>query len=89
MKIECARGHSARQQYEGLQEACGEHALPYRIVARRVRAFKEGRQNVTDMPRPRPGRPAVREDDVQIVNVLMLMDRWAWKCFNTSFILQI
>ena len=35
--------------------------------------FKEGRQNVTDMPRP--GYPAVREEDVQTVNTLLLVDR--------------
>ena len=29
LKIECARGRNATQCYDGLQEACGEHALPY------------------------------------------------------------
>ena len=52
LKIECARGRNARQCYEGLQEACSEHVLPNRTVARWVKAFKEGWQNVTDMPRP-------------------------------------
>ena len=42
-KIECARVRNARQYYEGLQEACGERALPYHTVARWVKAFKEGR----------------------------------------------
>ena len=51
-KIECARVRNARQYYEGLQEACGERALPYHTVARWVKAFKEGRQNVTDVPQP-------------------------------------
>ena len=36
-------------------------------------SIKEGRQNVTDMPRP--GHPAVREDDVQTVNALVLADQ--------------
>ena len=41
MKIECTRGHNARQCYEGLQEACAERAVPYCTVARWVKAFKE------------------------------------------------
>ena len=52
LKIECARGCNARQCYKGLLEACGERALSYRTVVRWVKAFKEGRKNVTDMPRP-------------------------------------
>ena len=43
LEIECARGRNARQCYEGLQEACGERALPYCTVAGWVKAFKEGR----------------------------------------------
>jgi len=46
IKIECARGHTARQCHQDLQEACGESALPYRTVARWVKAFNEGRQAV-------------------------------------------
>jgi len=46
IKIECARGRTARQCHQGLQEACGESALPYRTVARWVKAFYEGRQAV-------------------------------------------
>jgi len=44
IKIECARGRTARQCHQGLQEACGQSALPYRTVARWVKAFNEGRQ---------------------------------------------
>ena len=43
LKIECSRGCNARQCYKELQEACDECALPYRTVARWVKAFKEGR----------------------------------------------
>ena len=70
MKIEC---RNERQCYEGLQEACGERALPFRTVVRWVKAFKEGRQNVIDTSRP--GHPAVREEDVQTANALVLADR--------------
>ena len=73
LKVECARGRNARQCYEGLQEACGDSALPYRTVAWWVKAFRDGRENVTDMPRP--GRPAVSVDDVHNVNALVLADR--------------
>ena len=64
MKIECARGRTARQCHQGLQEACGESALPYRTVARWVKAF-EGRQNVADMRQP--GRPSVSEEEVYVL----------------------
>ncbi|PNF33091.1 Dynein heavy chain 10, axonemal [Cryptotermes secundus] len=57
IKIECARGRTARQCHQGLQEACGESALPYRTVARWVKAFNEGCQNVADVRRP--GLPSV------------------------------
>lgn len=73
LKIECARGRNARQCYEILQDVCGENALPYRTVARWVKAFNEGRQNVTDMPRS--GHPTVSEENVQNVNALVLADR--------------
>ncbi|PNF35229.1 hypothetical protein B7P43_G06876, partial [Cryptotermes secundus] len=43
-----------------LQEACGESAWPYRTVARWVKAFNEGRQNVADMRRP--GHRSVSEE---------------------------
>ncbi|PSN57987.1 hypothetical protein C0J52_08116 [Blattella germanica] len=73
LKIECARGRNARQCYEILQDVCGENALPYRTVARWVKAFNEGRQNVTDMPRS--GHTTVSEENVQNVNALVLADR--------------
>ncbi|PNF28316.1 hypothetical protein B7P43_G04757 [Cryptotermes secundus] len=63
MKIECARGHTPQQCHQGLQEACGEYALPYRTVARWVKAFNKGRQNVADMRRP--GHPSVSEEVAQ------------------------
>ena len=56
LKIKCTRGRNARQCYEGLLEACGERAFRHCTVARWVKAFKGGRQNVTDMPWP--GHPA-------------------------------
>ncbi|PNF40606.1 hypothetical protein B7P43_G06749 [Cryptotermes secundus] len=72
IKIECARGCTARQCHQGLQEACGESALPYRTVARWVKAFNEGRQNVADMRRP--GRPSV-SDEVYALSALRESDR--------------
>ncbi|GBN40553.1 hypothetical protein AVEN_189821-1 [Araneus ventricosus] len=48
IKIDCARGRTARQCHQSPQEACGESALPYRTVARWVKAFNAGRQNVAD-----------------------------------------
>ncbi|KAJ4450669.1 hypothetical protein ANN_02098 [Periplaneta americana] len=37
-----ARGRSAQECFQGLREACGDAALPYRTVARWVKAFREG-----------------------------------------------
>ena len=56
-----------------MRDACGESALPYCTVAWWVKAFRDGRQNVSDMQRP--GRPAVSEEDAQNVNALMIADR--------------
>ena len=69
LKIQCARGHTARQCHERLVETCGDAALPYRTVARWIRAFNEGRDNVEHMARP--GRPNVSEEDVEAVSVLL------------------
>ena len=73
IKIQCARGHTARQCHQDLQEACGESALPYRTVARWVKAFNEGRQNVADMCRP--GHPSVSEKEVYALTALLDIDR--------------
>jgi hypothetical protein len=34
IKIEVARGRRAQNSHQGLREACGDDALPYRTVAR-------------------------------------------------------
>ena len=72
IKIECARGRIARHCHQGLQEACGESALPYRTVARWVKAFNKGRQNVADMRWP--GHPSVNEE-VYALTALLDSDR--------------
>ena len=54
-------------------EACGDAALPYRTVARWVRAFYEGHNNVEHMARP--GRPRVSEEDVEVVPALLDTNR--------------
>ncbi|PNF37767.1 hypothetical protein B7P43_G11315 [Cryptotermes secundus] len=81
IKIECARGCKARQCHQGLQEACRESALPYRTVARCVKAFNEGCQNVADMRQP--GRPSVSEEDIAQPHaaqaVADLFNQWGWE----------
>ncbi|PNF26722.1 hypothetical protein B7P43_G02698 [Cryptotermes secundus] len=72
IQIEYARGRTARQCHQGLQEACGESAFPYRTVTRWVKAFNKGRENVADMRRP--GRPSVSED-VYALSALLESDR--------------
>ena len=69
INIERARGRTARQCHQDLQEACGETALPYRAVARWVKAFNEGCQNVADMRWP--GHPSVSEEEVYALTVLL------------------
>ena len=73
IKIECTRGRTARHCHQVLQEACGESPLPYRTVARSVKVFKEGRQNVADMRRP--SRPSVSEEAVYALTALLDSDR--------------
>ncbi|KAG8232166.1 hypothetical protein J437_LFUL012238 [Ladona fulva] len=73
IKIECAKGRTARQCHQGLQEVCGDSALPYRTVARWVKAFNKGRQNVADMHRAGP--PSVSEEEVHTVATLVDIDR--------------
>jgi hypothetical protein len=68
-----ARGHTAQQCHQGLQEACGESALLYRTVARWVKAFKEGHQNVADMRWP--SHPSVSVEEVYALSVLLEMDQ--------------
>jgi len=48
-------------------------ALPYRKVARWVQAFRAGRQNATDQPRPGP--PSATEPQVSSVATLLETDR--------------
>ncbi|PNF14809.1 hypothetical protein B7P43_G07028 [Cryptotermes secundus] len=72
MKIEYTRARKTRQSHQGLQEACGESALPYTTLARWVKAFNEGHQNVADMRRP--GRPSVSEEEVYALSALLESD---------------
>jgi hypothetical protein len=48
IKIEVARGRSAQDCFQGLREACGYTALPYRTVALWVKVFREGSDAVQD-----------------------------------------
>ena len=54
-------------------EACGDATLPYRTVARWVRAFNEGCDKVEHMARP--GHPSISEEDVEAVSTLLDTDR--------------
>ena len=66
-------GAKQQKSYRGLEEACGTAGLPYRTVARWVQAFRAGRQNATDQPRP--GRPSATEAQVSSVATLLETDR--------------
>ena len=71
IKIECVRRRTALQCHKGLQEACGESALPYRTVAGWVKAF-ERLQNVADMCRA--GRPSVSEEEIRVYALSALLE---------------
>ena len=60
IKFEVARGRSTQEYFQGLREACDNAALPYRTVARRVKAFREGRDSIQD--NIRTGRPSVEKN---------------------------
>ena len=78
LKIQCDHGHTALQSHEGLVEACGYAALPYRTVARWIRAFNEGHDNVEHMARP--AHPSVSEEDVEAVSALLNTNRRLTVC---------
>ena len=61
--IEIARGRSAQTCFQGLREACGDAALPYRTVARWVKLFREGRDSIQDSRRS--GRPHVDNHTIE------------------------
>ena len=73
IKIQCARGRTAKQCHRGLQEACDAAALPYRTVARWVAAFRDGCECLEHMPRS--GHPPVSDENVQLVSALVEVDR--------------
>ncbi|KAJ4432752.1 hypothetical protein ANN_21390 [Periplaneta americana] len=58
---------------KGLHEAYADAALPYRTVARWVKAFREGRD--ADQDNLRTGRPRVEDNTVQLLASLLDADR--------------
>ena len=67
IKIQCARGRTAKQCRRGLKEACDPAALPYRTVGRWVAAFRDGRERVEHMLRS--GYQPVSDENVQLVSI--------------------
>ena len=73
IKIQCARGRTAKQCHRGFQETCDAAVLPYRTVTRWVAAFRDGRERVEHIPRS--GHPPVSDENVQLVSALVEVDR--------------
>ena len=69
IKIEVAQGRSTQECFQGLSEACGDAALPYRIMARWVKVFWEGRDAIQD--NLHTGRPHVENNTVQLLASLL------------------
>ena len=73
IKIEVARRRSTQECFQGLGEACGDAALPYRTVSRWVKAFREGRDAVQD--NLRTVQPQVENKTFQLLASLLGADR--------------
>ena len=68
-----ARSSSSQECFQGLRKACGETALPYRTVARWVKASQEGRVVVQDTLLTE--QPHVKNNTVQLLASLLDADR--------------
>ncbi|GFS17167.1 transposase [Elysia marginata] len=53
--MRCKLGESAKLIHETLLTVCGDCACSYQTICRRVKEFSEGKESLSD--RPRPGRP--------------------------------
>ena len=73
IKIEMARCQSTQECFQELREACGDAALPYRMVARWVKTFREGRDAVQD--NLRTGRPHLMNNTVHLPASLLNVGR--------------
>ena len=73
IKIEAARSRSTLKCFQGLREACGDTALPYRTIARWVKEFRKGRYAI--QYNLRTGRPRVVNSTVQLLASLLDADR--------------
>ena len=73
IKIEATRGRSTQEYFQRLREACGDAVLPYRTVARWVKAFREGRDAVQD--NLHTGRSHAENTTVQLLTSLLDADR--------------
>ena len=68
-----ARSRSTQKCFQGLREACGDVALPYRTVPRWVKSFWEGRDVVHD--NLCIGRSHIKNNTVHILPFLLDADR--------------
>jgi len=73
IKIEVARGCSAQTCFQGLREARGDAALPYRTVAQWVKLFHEGRDFIQDSCRS--GRAHVGNHTTELLASLLDAER--------------
>ena len=73
IKIEMTRGRSTQECFQGLRVACDDTALPYRKLARKVKAFRKGRDVVQE--NLCTGRSSVENSTVQLLASLLDADR--------------
>ncbi|GBN67204.1 hypothetical protein AVEN_223017-1 [Araneus ventricosus] len=87
-KSEVARGKNASECYYGLHEVCGDNVLPYRMVARWVKAFRADRNDLADLHRT--GRPSIPQHQIDIVSGLLSIDRrWTVRELSVKFVSDI
>ena len=72
IKIEMPLVRSTQECFQGLREACGDAQLPYRTMARWVKALQKGRFAVQD--NLGIGRPHVENNIVQLLASLLESD---------------
>ena len=73
LEFEVAQGRSTQECFQKLREACGDAALSYRTVVRRVNAFLE--RKVAVQNNLRTGRPHMENNIAQFLASVLGADR--------------
>ncbi|GFS06743.1 transposase [Elysia marginata] len=61
--MRCKLSESAKLIHETLQNVCGDYACSYQTVYRWVKEFNEGKESLSDCPRPARPKSCVNEQN--------------------------